>query len=80
MKRICALLIMGILVSMACCALAAAKTYELGEMRNGYFVCEDFEEEMTQKAAEVFSELLRDGDRCSAARCLKSIFAISRTG
>lgn len=62
MKRICALLIMGILVSMACCALAAAKTYELDEMVNGYFVCEDFEGEMTQQAEGIFSGLMREGD------------------
>lgn len=62
-KWLCTLVLALLLAGMACCAMAAAKTYELGEMRNGYFVCEDFEEEMTQKAAEIFSEPLRDGDK-----------------
>jgi len=37
---------------------ACAKTYELDEGHNGYYVCEDFSGEMTQQAQRIFGKLM----------------------
>jgi len=61
MKRtICLLLTMGFVLSMM--MPAAAKTYELESGPNGYFVCEDFEDEMPRMARNTFAGLIREDD------------------
>lgn len=51
-----------LLVSLFCCAVAEAGTYELDDGNNGYFLCEDFEGEMSQTAQGIFGELMESGD------------------
>lgn len=62
MKKWMAALLACMLVGLSCCALAQAGTYELDEGNNGYFLCEDFEGEITQKAQEIFGDLMESGD------------------
>ena len=61
MKRIiCLLLAMVCVLGMN--SPACAQTYELECGPNGYFVCEDFEGEMTPHAAQIFGGMMREGD------------------
>ena len=41
---------------------AIAKTYEFDHGFNGYFVCEDFEDEMPRQAEQIFAGLIHAGD------------------
>lgn len=62
MKRIMALALAWLLASAACCAMAAQKTYELDEGVNGYFVCEDYDGELTPMAQRIFGDFMCGGD------------------
>ena len=54
--------LMLLLLCMMMSGTACAKTYELECGSNGYFVCEDFQGEMTQMAERIFGSFVREGD------------------
>lgn len=60
MKKI--MMLVCLLAGLFCCALAQAGTYELLDGGNGYFLCEDFEGEMSQTAQGIFDKLMESGD------------------
>ncbi|MBQ7886696.1 MAG: hypothetical protein IJ313_07370 [Clostridia bacterium] len=62
MKRMVLLVLMWLMSSLSACALAQMGTYELDSGNNGYFLCEDFEGEVSQKAQEIFGDLMESGD------------------
>ena len=52
----------GVLLCLITAGTACAKTYELECGSNGYFVCEDFQNEMPKMAEEIFGGFVREGD------------------
>lgn len=61
MKRIALVLLLALLLTVS--GAQAAQVYTLGDPKRGdYYTCTDFEGEMPEDVAEIFSSLMRAGD------------------